>query len=173
MTGHPFDTLDYEGSLFDIQAYEGENLEHAEYPKYSERDTDHYVCRDGILYLDAVRRLYDDGTAEEVDGLALDVPFTGGLLVAKDFSSEWTSRTDYAPWQYATVLELRFDAGQLIDVIDHSSRAAELQTLVRISLSETWAANPPVPIEFIEDQYLPYSLGFYQGQAHLWRKKAI
>ena len=62
------------------------------------------------------------GHAWLYDGLALPVPFTGGLRLGDGFIRELYVHMGFAPaWKFEEVHELRFDAGRLVSAVDQSA----------------------------------------------------
>jgi len=58
-------------------------------------------------------------------GLEIDVAFSGGLLVARDFIQEMYVHMGFQkPYAYERVIEMMFRNGQLVGQIDHSDRMA-------------------------------------------------
>jgi len=62
------------------------------------------------------------------EGVDLPLPFTGGLLIARDFIKELYVHMGFHPaWKYREVWELLFDDGILTDSQDVSIKLAELR----------------------------------------------
>ncbi len=54
------------------------------------------------------------------------IPFTGGLLIARDFVKELYVHMGFHPaWKYRDIHELTFDAGRLTAAVDRSAAADE------------------------------------------------
>lgn len=60
--------------------------------------------------------------------LGAQVPFTGGLLLARDFIREHYVHMGFHPaWKYANVIEAELQAGQVVRLLDCSSAMAEIR----------------------------------------------
>ena len=60
--------------------------------------------------------------------LFLDIPFTGGLLLADGFIEELYVHMGFHPaWKYTTVIEIVCEAGTVVDKRDVSQRIAEIR----------------------------------------------
>lgn len=53
-------------------------------------------------------------------GLELSIPFSGGLLLARDYDVSLGGRYGNAFWMYAQVCELIYRRGRLVEAIDHA-----------------------------------------------------
>ena len=63
------------------------------------------------------------------DNLHLDVPFTGGLLLADGFIEELYVHMGFHPaWKYTTVIEIMCEAGTVVDRRDVSQQVAEMRS---------------------------------------------
>jgi hypothetical protein len=64
--------------------------------------------------------------------LGLDVPFTGGLLLADGFIDELADRLPFRPaWKYSTVVEVVCDAGRVRTIRDVSTEMEAIRDVVR------------------------------------------
>src|SRR5262249_30330814 len=62
------------------------------------------------------------------EDLDAPVPFSGGMLLGSDFLREYYVHMGFHPaWKYADVVELIFDAGQLVQEFDRSTAMAEVR----------------------------------------------
>lgn len=57
-------------------------------------------------------------------GLELSIPFSGGLLLARDYDVSLGGRYGNAFWMYAEVCELIYRRGRLVEAIDHADTIA-------------------------------------------------
>jgi hypothetical protein len=65
-------------------------------------------------------------------GLAVDVPFTGGLLLGQGFISSLYTHMGFAPgWKFETLVELKLTAGVVDSVQDRSADAARMRQQIR------------------------------------------
>lgn len=61
-------------------------------------------------------------------GLAIPIPFTGGMLLGQGFIDRLYVHMGFHPaWKYTRVVELRLDGGRLVDQCDRSAEMAELR----------------------------------------------
>ncbi|GAA2438162.1 hypothetical protein GCM10010191_61650 [Actinomadura vinacea] len=61
-------------------------------------------------------------------GLDVPVPFTGGLLIGRDFDSSYYVHMGYqAGWKYEDLQELIFEDGRLVEAHDRSRTAARMR----------------------------------------------
>ncbi|HNR38502.1 MAG TPA: hypothetical protein PKN61_05650 [Acidobacteriota bacterium] len=109
----------------------------------------HYAVRDGRLYLVRLGLLAGPNPPSAWDGippgdkpdsmglweyqdLFHPVPYSGGVVIAREFIQEFYVHMGFQhPIGYEVVHELRFDRGALQSATDHSARMAELRHLVR------------------------------------------
>jgi hypothetical protein len=105
-----------------------------------------YELRDEALYLDSLDVALDGeaprllgklpqepkmplGFTATYEGLGHPVPFSGGLLLARDFLPEFYEHMGFHPaWKYARVLEVELDAGRLARVTERSKPMADLRS---------------------------------------------
>jgi hypothetical protein len=98
--------------------------------------------------------LDDEHTAVDAEGLALLVPFTGGLLVGTDFIDEEYDHRGFQPaLGYRTVLELTFENGLLLAKADLSAEMAS----VRERIDHNGRNGKPDLVKWVDDSF---RLGF-------------
>ena len=106
-----------------------------------------YAVRDGRLLVDRLREVGAvvepgnapppiNGVSAVAEGshswgypdLSLDVPFTGKLLIAKDFIQDLYVHMGFHPaWKWQHSWELVFEAGKLVDATDTSEEMARVR----------------------------------------------
>lgn len=65
-------------------------------------------------------------------GVNIKMPYTGKIVVGKDFMREYYIHMGYQrAWAYKELKEFVFEEGVLLDVIDHSSVAEELRKQIK------------------------------------------
>lgn len=65
-------------------------------------------------------------------GVNIKMPYTGKIVVGKDFMNEYYIHMGYQrAWSYKELKELVFKDGVLIEVVDHSAVAAELRKQIK------------------------------------------
>ncbi|WP_437964710.1 hypothetical protein WMF04_34240 [Sorangium sp. So ce260] len=107
-----------------------------------------YELRDNALYLDGLDVALEGeappllgkvprepemhlGFTAAYEGIALHVPFSGGLLLARDFLLELYVHMGFHPaWKYAHVLEVELEAGRISRVTDCSKPMADIRSHV-------------------------------------------
>jgi hypothetical protein len=102
----------------------------------------HYVAINGV------EPERDDNELCSYHGLAMSVPFTGRLRLARDFIESLYVHMGYQKASaYSSVVDTRFEAGRLVELRDRSVDAAA----VRSSLER--GQRPADMIEFIVDAF--------------------
>ncbi|WP_437775212.1 hypothetical protein [Sorangium sp. So ce1097] len=107
-----------------------------------------YELRDGALYLDGLDVALKGeapplsgkvaqepkvhlGFTAVYEGVGLHVPFTGGLLLARDFLRELYVHMGFHPaWKFTHVLEVELEAGRISRVTDCSKAMADIRSRV-------------------------------------------
>lgn len=80
--------------------------------------------------------------------VSLALPFTGGLLIARDFQEELYVHMGFHPaWKYAEVHELRFEDGRLTSSEDVSAKMRHVREEMRDALLEPGAGAPRAEVE--------------------------
>jgi hypothetical protein len=74
----------------------------------------------------------DAGMGQACKGLAVEVPFTGGLLIGDGFISSLYTHMGFAPgWKFETLIELKLTAGVVDSVEDRSAEGARMREQIR------------------------------------------
>ena len=86
------------------------------------------------------------------ENIRLPIPFTGGLLVAKDFIWDLYIHMGFHPaWKYRNVHELLFDNGKSIKATDVSNRIKEIRDeLIKEPLQPGSHRHPNEIMEWIK-----------------------
>ena len=86
-------------------------------------------------------------------GVNILMPYTGKIVVGKDFMQEYYIHMGYQrAWAYKDLKEFIFEQGELVDVIDHSNVAKELRKKIDEDPEFFKKLHDNIP-EFIESSF--------------------
>ncbi|WP_199300064.1 hypothetical protein [Trichocoleus sp. FACHB-262] len=84
----------------------------------------------------------------KVDGIRELIPFTGGLLLGKDFIQDMYVHGGYQrAYKFREVHEMVFDSGRLVEEHDRSAQMSELREMILSEDREHDLVNPRSPIQ--------------------------
>ena len=84
-------------------------------------------------------------------GVHLLIPYTGKLLLGRDFLQEYYIHMGFQqPFAYKTLMEFVFEEGIPLDAIDHSDTAEELRKTIDLQDSR-WALGIKSVSQFVND----------------------
>ena len=87
------------------------------------------------------------------ENVQLLIPYTGKILLGKDFLREYYIHMGYQrPFAYKTLKEFIFEDGIPLDIIDHSETAEKLRESINLK-DPTWELGTGSIPQFVEDSF--------------------
>lgn len=124
-------------------AFNGKSIEPAEYKEYQ------YI-KNGKKLKDYFPKYFGHRLYSNVHLL---IPYTGKLLLGKDFLQQYYIHMGYQrPFAYETLMEFVFEKGILLDTLDHSETARELRKAINPE-DPFWKFGISSITQFVEDSF--------------------
>ena len=86
-------------------------------------------------------------------GINIKIPYTGKIVVGKDFLQEYYIHMGYQrAWSYKVLKEFSFEDGVLVDVVDHSDMAKKLRQQIKEDPDFWEKLHSDIPL-FVENSF--------------------
>jgi hypothetical protein len=132
------DEFRYKGDSYQILHCEKDNLFSPVINEWILAQQGTYGDEIEVFWLDdyELKLCCNDKLADKENELCLAVPYSGGMILVKDFVKDYGNPGEYPCYCYKKVQELIFDQGRLVTSIDHSKAMIRIRKNIEKGLRD-------------------------------------